>query len=130
MPYFIASQVIKKISQNAGNIHSNRILILGFTFKENCPDYRNTKIEDLCNELKEYGAKISIYDPIVNTKCYEDFKNLNFLKKQELKKYDTIILSVPHEEFKKFEIKKHLKKDGLVFDLKSFLPKNKINWKL
>ncbi len=126
MPDWIIQQVIKQIAHSDLKIKDLEILILGFTFKENCPDYRNTKVLDLVNSIKSYGAKPVIYDPKINT---EELKyNLGIeLEKNILdKKFKVIICAVAHKEFSSMNINQwqDLMADNcLLFDLKGIVPK-------
>ena len=122
MPRYIYSQIKKKLKKR-----SNRILILGFSFKENCPDFRNSKVVDIIKVLKKEN-KIDIYDPIINLSEVKKFFNFNFLKTINYKKkYDAIILAVAHEKFRKLKLNKKnylLTKQGFIYDVKSLLKKN------
>ena len=131
MGKYVAQEAIKKMIKKGLALFNSKILILGFTFKENCPDVRNTKVIDIYNELKSFELDVDIYDPVANV---EDVKkeyniNLTILKdEQELNKYSAIILAVAHDEFKKLNL------DNLtyrvIYDVKGVLPKNTIDSRL
>ncbi len=118
----VASEVVKLMISKDVKVKKAEILILGITFKENCPDIRNTKIVDVYHALKSYGVNIDIYDPwakqIEVTKEYDLNLNTNLYGK----KYDVIVLAVSHNEFKKMDLLRLKKSNGLVYDVKSFLP--------
>ena len=122
MPLYIANEIANKISLNKKNKTSNiQILILGATFKENCPDTRNSKVIDLYYELLKNNYHIDVYDPYIN----DSVLSKNFIKSRLINlssntKYDVVILAVGHNEFKKFDPKKVLKNDGFVYDIKGF----------
>ena len=130
MSSFVANKLIKMLIKQGVNIKNGKILILGITFKENCPDIRNTKIVDVYNELIDFGLTVDIYD-------YEADKDE---VKREYKidlvdnlssTYDGIILAVKHNKFLKIDLNKHKKdKNSVVFDLKGFFPKNVVNTRL
>ncbi|MBD1154567.1 nucleotide sugar dehydrogenase [Pelagibacterales bacterium SAG-MED21] len=122
MPYYVVNEIKKKIKNN----YKKNCLILGLSFKENCPDIRNSKVFELINEFKKLKIEVSGYDPIVDYKEVENKYNFRPLKKIRTgKKYDFVILAVKHSIFKKMEnsISKKLKKGGFVFDIKSYFKK-------
>ena len=96
------------------------VLILGITFKENCPDIRNTRVIDVINELETFGVKLDIYDPWADRKEVQDEFQKTLIS--EVKgKYDAIVLTVAHSEFKALNLTKHLKAAGVVYDVKGVL---------
>ena len=119
---FIAEKTVKLMIKNELNIKDSNILICGFTFKENCPDTRNTKVVDIVTELKEYGANISIFDPyvdasIVNTYAFSFIEN----PFNNMKKYDAIIITVAHEIFKQITMNEYysiLGAEKIIVDVK------------
>jgi UDP-N-acetyl-D-galactosamine dehydrogenase len=131
MGKYIASEVIKLMIKKEIKVKTSKILILGFTFKENCPDVRNTKIIDIYDELINYGTEISIFDPLANhaevKKEYNiTLSNLDVL--QDLTLFSCIIIAVAHDSFKKIEFKKSL--TNVIFDVKSYLDINLIDSRL
>ena len=118
----IAKDFISKIFQS--NFKSKRVLILGYTFKENCNDIRNTKVKDLFNSLKNKIKKIDIYDHLVIKSQINKKMSKFFINDIEYKKYHAIILAVPHKKFVKLGsegLKKFLKKNGKIYDIKHVL---------
>merc|ERR1711879_405823 len=104
MGKYIAEKTIKKMIKNDKKIKDSNILVLGVTFKEDCPDLRNTKVTDIYDELKEYGANIDIYDPWIDLeeeKKRFKYELLDYNPFKSEKKYDSIIIAVAHEQFKK-----------------------------
>ncbi len=123
--YWFFQEIIKILSNRGLIIKGLEILIMGFTFKENCPDIRNTKILDLYNHFISYGANPCIYEPNINIENMK--QSLNFKTKDELErsKYKVIVVALAHNQFKdisKNEWEKFIFDNTLIFDLKSFLP--------
>ena len=131
MGNFVASQIVKKMVFKDVPIKGSDALILGFSFKENCPDFRNTKVVDIYNDLISYGLIVDIYDPWVDKKeVFKQYKVSLLSKINQRKKYDAIILAVSHDEFLSLNIKKITKKSSVIFDIKGFLPKNEVTARL
>lgn len=131
MPAYIASEVIKLMIKKDIIINHSSILILGITFKENCPDVRNTKVVDIVKCLKEYDLNISICDPLANPKEVKHEYGLDiFNELPSSGKFDTIILAVPHQEFKNLDIKKYCKENSVIYDCKSYLDRNLVDSRL
>ena len=129
MAKFVASIIIKNILKIISDFSNFKILVLGITFKENCPDLRNSKVFDLCNELKEYNLVPDVFDNIVSKDDSHLLKNYNYfneLQQIQNKKYDLVVLAVPHNEYDFNFIKNKLNSNGFIFDLKGVLKKNKI----
>ena len=118
MGIYVANQVIKLMIKKGHKIEGSKVLVLGITFKENCPDIRNSRVIDVIEELKEFGCNIDIYDPWADTKEVEHEYNLKLIKELDTNKYEAIVLSVAHNEFKQLKLKT---KDNVVFDIKSIL---------
>ena len=131
---YVANQTIKCMNKKGVIVKNAKILILGITFKENCPDIRNTKIIDIYHTLKEYTNNITVYDPWANAETvFREYKielaksNLNNLKGQ----FDAILLAVAHNEFKNINIRSLLNKEtGVIYDVKGILPKEMIDARL
>lgn len=130
MGSYVASQVVKLMIRK--NIHVNRskVLILGITFKENCPDVRNTKVVDLISALKSYGTDITIYDPWANQEEVLLEYGLTSLKSIPNEKFDAIVLTVSHEEFKKIDLQSLKKERAIVYDVKTFFEEKFIDGRL
>ena len=124
MAFYFADQIKNKMIKKKINIKKANILIMGFTFKENCPDIRNTKVMDLINGISKYTSNIDIHDPWANKKNVKDEYNIKLIKKPVKRKYDAIILAVAHDEFKmisKKQIGNLGKKNHIIYDLKYLL---------
>jgi UDP-N-acetyl-D-galactosamine dehydrogenase len=126
---FVAQKVIKLINKRRILADDFSILILGFSFKENCPDFRNTGVYKLYKALIDYNVKVDIYDPVVDhTDVFEEYK-ISLIKTLEVGKYDAIIIAVGHNHFLNLNFSSLKKQpDSIVFDVKSFIRKNKLNF--
>ena len=121
MGAYVASQLVKAMTKKNIQVNSARILIMGFAFKENCPDVRNTKVVDIYRELLEYDCKVDIYDPWVGSQEALHEYGVQMLPEQLMQKYDGIILAVAHNQFKKMGIQKIRsfgKTKSILYDLK------------
>ena len=114
--------VIKNMIKSGFNIVNCKILIMGITFKENCPDIRNSKVVDIYNELIDYGSNVKVFDPYADKLNVKNEFGVDLLNKLPDEKFDGIIIAVPHEEFKKINIDLIKSKDSIVFDLKNIFP--------
>lgn len=130
MSTLVANKLIKMMIESELQLKGASILILGITFKENCPDIRNSKVIDVYNELKQFGFAIDVYDYEANPdEVLEEF-GLNTIKSIE-KKYDGILISVPHKKFLELDYNKLKKNESsIIFDLKGLLPRNLVNARL
>ena len=124
MGEYVASQVVKLMIKKGISINGAKLLMLGITFKENCPDVRNTKIVDVIAALKEYGIEITIYDPWANTEDVMHEYKLSTIKKIPIEKFDAIILGVAHNEFLHLEIDSLRNEKSILYDVKGILENN------
>lgn len=130
IPEFIVSKMVKLMIAKDIQIKSAKVLILGITFKENCPDIRNTKVVDVYRELLSYGVSVDIYDPWASEEEVREKYNLEIVKSLEGEQYSGIILAVAHNEFLKMDLGSLRKNNSIVYDLKAFLDKNLIDARL
>jgi len=131
MGEYVAEQVIKLMNKRGVLVKDAKMLLLGVTFKENCPDIRNTKVVDIYYALREYSNNITVYDPWANAgHVMEEYKVpiVNELPNDE--KYDVVILAVAHKEFLDIDIKALLNENGLVYDVKGILPRDVVDGRL
>ena len=130
MSTFVANKMIKMLIKAGKQIMGSKILILGVTFKENCPDIRNSKVADVHNELKEFGLEVDAYDYEADPAEVKEEYGINLIDLIK-EKYDGILLAVSHNKFSMINIES-LKKDSnsVVYDLKGFLPRNQVNSRL
>jgi UDP-N-acetyl-D-galactosamine dehydrogenase len=129
MGMFVANKVVKLLIQKGIAIKGAKALVLGVTFKENCPDIRNSKVVDIYRELNQFGLNVDIYDPHVDP--IEVKKEYNIEMSQLLAKYDAIVLAVAHEEFLNIDFNE-LKNnpESIVYDIKSVLDRKIISGRL
>ncbi len=134
MGAWIASQIVKLMIHKSLTIKDSKVLCLGITFKENCPDIRNTKAIDLITELKEYGCQVDIYDPLARPEeLHHEYgiSNYNKITDIENKKYSAIVLAVAHHQFKDLNLEIYKKDDStVIYDIKSILPTDIIDKRL
>lgn len=122
MGQYVASQVVKCMIKKGVNVNNAEVLMLGVTFKENCPDVRNTKIVDVVRALEDYGVKVSIYDPWANPVEVEHEYNLSCHSRLiEESKYDAIVLGVAHKEFLQLDLDSLKKNNAIVYDVKGII---------
>lgn len=132
---YVANQVIKCMNKKGVLVKDSKILILGVTFKENCPDIRNTKIVDIYHTLKEYTDNITVYDPWANPENVTHEYNIQ-LTREKLEdlanSFDVVILAVAHKQFQNMDIRSLLKdsQKGVVYDVKGVLDRNLIDARL
>lgn len=119
MGIYVASQIIKLMIKKGHTIESSKVLILGTTFKENCPDIRNSRVIDVIHELQEYGCHIDLYDPWADPTEVKHEYRLDMIESFEAAHYDAIVLAVAHNEFKDLDFS-HLA-DTVIYDIKSVL---------
>jgi len=127
IPTYIVNSIIKQLYKKGRSVETNKTLILGATFKEDCPDIRNSKVEDIFKELQEFGIDPQIYDPIADPKELQSLygkQNIIPLLTKEIQ-YDIIVLAVAHSGFKEIDIEKISNSNTVVFDVKAFYPLHK-----
>ena len=131
MPSFVAGKVVKLMIAKGHRVKNSNVLILGITFKENCPDIRNTKVVNINSELKQYGLKVDIYDPWANKEEVKDEYNIDLIDQIDNdKKYESVIVAVAHGEFISFNFEKYSKEGAVIFDTKSFIDRQFIDGRL
>lgn len=132
MGNYVAEQTVKCMNKKGVMVKDADILILGVTFKENCPDIRNSKVIDIYHTLKEYTDNITIYDPWATPESVaHEYQVVSTKDKSALKeKYDAVILAVAHNEFKKLDLKSLRKENSIVYDVKSVLDRSLIDGRL
>lgn len=128
MGAYVANQTIKAMNLKGVKVKDAKILILGVTFKENCPDIRNTKIVDIYHTLQEYTSDITIFDPWANQEAVKHEYDINIANNDlncHIGQYDAVILAVAHEQFTMLNVRNFLKdaNNGIVYDVKGILPR-------
>ena len=119
---YIASEVVKLMITKDVPIKNANVLILGITFKENCPDVRNTKAVDVINALNGYGVNITIYDPWANKEEVMNEYQLESIQKAPTRKFDVLVLTVAHKEFLDLDFNAIVNKNHVIYDVKNILP--------
>lgn len=130
---YVANQTIKCMNKKGVLVKDSKILILGITFKENCPDIRNTKVVDIYRSLEEYTHNITVYDPWADPARVENeygVKVTSHLSPFTSHLYDAVILAVAHDEFKSLDVKSLLKPNGVIYDVKGVLPRDIVDGRL
>jgi UDP-N-acetyl-D-galactosamine dehydrogenase len=131
MGLFVANKVIKLMIKKGHKIDGSNVLILGITFKENCPDLRNSRVIDIYDELKQFGIDVNVYDPHADKEEVLKEYNIELINELGLKKFDSIILAVAHNEFLDLEyssLKKSI--NSVIFDTKSFIDRKIVDSRL
>lgn len=130
MGAYVADQTIKLMLKKGIQVLNSNILILGFTFKENCPDCRNTKVADIVKALNEYNLNIDIYDPWASPAIAKHEYDIDITNDVPTSKYDAIILAVSHKEFAELDVKAFVNEKHVIFDVKGFLDKEMVDGRL
>ena len=131
MGAYVAEQTIKCMNKKGVIVKDANILLLGITFKENCPDVRNTKIIDIYHTLKEYTHNITIYDPWANVEHVNKEYGINIVNALPTGiKYDAVVLGVAHKEFMELDVKSLINDCGVIYDVKGILPRDLIDGRL
>ncbi len=121
MSQYVASEVVKQMLQNDLKVKNSKVLVLGFTFKENCPDVRNTKVVDVISNLEEYGTKVTVFDPWAKPEEVMHEYGLTTLQKIPEGKFEAVVLAVSHNEFTDLDLTKFLVDNGVIYDVKGVL---------
>ncbi|WP_170384460.1 Vi polysaccharide biosynthesis UDP-N-acetylglucosamine C-6 dehydrogenase TviB [Ruegeria atlantica] len=124
---YVVSQLVKRMMRDGINVARARVLVMGLTFKENCPDLRNTRVVDIIDELQDYGIAVDVYDPHVDNQAAHAEYGISMIKEPEDGIYDGIVLAVAHEEFRALDpeqIRSYGKEQSVLYDVKSCLPKD------
>lgn len=129
MGKYVATEVVKLMMRKGLQVINSNVLILGFTFKENCPDVRNTKVIDIYNELKNFDIEVEVYDPLASPENVKSEYGINISNQLPIKNFSAIILAVAHDAFKNLNIKSIIG-EGVVYDVKGVLPKKHVDSRL
>jgi len=127
---YVAEQVVKLMNLKGVMVKDAKVLILGITFKENCPDIRNTKVVDIFHGLQTYTHDITICDPFADKEAVKHEYQLDITHEIPQEQYDAIILAVAHNEFKKVDFKRLAKNPSIIYDVKGILPRDIIDGRL
>ncbi len=134
MGLYVASQVVRLMIQQGKSLPKSRILVLGFTFKENCPDVRNTRVIDVVQELRSYGAAVDVYDPWADPATVRHEYGLDLLRRAPARgRYDGIVVAVAHQQFRDLSVRQ-IRSWGrprhVLYDIKSLLPAAEVDARL
>jgi UDP-N-acetyl-D-galactosamine dehydrogenase len=130
MGEYVADRVVKLMLKKGISVLDSNILLLGFTFKENCPDVRNTKVIDIIHHLEQYNVQVTIFDPWANPDVARHEYGVEVVNQLPADAYDAAILAVAHNEFREMDIPSHLAANHVIFDVKGFLPREIIDGRL
>ncbi len=130
MGEFIANKVVKLMIHKNLTIKGSKVLVMGITFKENCPDLRNSKVIDVINELKEFELEVDVFDPQADADEVFHEYGLNLKQQSELIQYNAVIHAVSHKEFNQFNFQSIMNSNAVLYDVKSVLPKHMVDGRL
>jgi len=122
MGAYVANQVVKLMIKRGQKIEGSKVLVLGITFKENCPDVRNSKVIDIIRELKEFGTEVEVYDPWADKDDVKKEYGIKLIEEPKNCKYDAIVLAVAHHSFLTFDYQEMKNGSAVLFDVKGILP--------
>ena len=129
MGVFIANQVVKMMLRKGIPVKGSKCLVMGVTFKENCPDIRNSKVIDVIQELKSFGLQVDIFDPHADPEEVKEEYDIELIT-NVAKKYEAAVLAVSHHDFKTFPLHKYLLEPSVLYDVKGLLDKSKVDGRL
>ena len=130
MGEYVADQVVKLMLKRGIQVLNAKVLLLGFTFKENCPDVRNTKVIDIVKTLQSYNTNVTIYDPWASSEIVRREYGVDVTNQLPSEKYDAVILAVAHKDFEKLSVRDLTTDNGVVYDVKGFLKSDECDAKL
>jgi len=133
MANYVAGQVVKLMASHEILAKGSKVLVLGLTFKENCPDLRNSKVADVVRELKNYGAQVDVYDPWIDADEAEHEYGIRPIKKPKNGVYDAAVVAVGHKQFRELgiaNVRKTCKKNHVIYDIKYVFPAEKVDGRL
>jgi UDP-N-acetyl-D-galactosamine dehydrogenase len=130
MGAYVAKQVVKNMIHKGIVLKDAKVLLLGITFKENCPDVRNTKIVDVVAALQDYGLVVDIYDPWASAPEVQHEYGIKLIETPAHKAYDAVVLGVAHNEFKNLQFEVYTKPTAVVYDVKGVLDNTQIDSRL
>ncbi len=122
---YVVSQLVKRMMRDGINVAAARVLVMGLTFKENCPDLRNTRVVDIISELQDYGVTVDVYDPHADAAAAQQEYGISLIEQPETGAYDGVVLAVAHREFLALDpaqVRGFGKDQSVLFDVKSCLP--------
>lgn len=130
MGAYVANQTIKCMNKKGVMVKDAKILLMGVTFKENCPDVRNTKIVDIYTTLQEYTNNVTVYDPWANADVVKHEYGIDITTEPSHRKFDAVIMGVAHKQFLSLDVKSLVKEGGVIYDVKGLLPRDIVDGRL
>ena len=130
MGEYVATETVKHMLKKGIQVLNSDLLILGFTFKENCPDVRNTKVIDIYRALKEFNVNVTVYDPWANPAIAKHEYGIDVVNELPSQKFDACIAAVAHKKFEGLDVPTLLKDKHVIFDVKCTLPREIIDARL
>ena len=130
MGEYVAGETVKLMLKKGIQVLDSNIIILGFTFKENCPDVRNTKVIDIYKALQEYNVNATVYDPWANPDIVRHEYGIEVTNELPAEKFDAAILAVAHKKFEDLDVPTLLAEKHVIFDVKAFLDRNIVDGRL
>ncbi|MBK0384083.1 nucleotide sugar dehydrogenase [Pedobacter sp. SD-b] len=130
MGMFVANKLIKLMLKKEHRMTQSKVLILGFTFKENCPDIRNTRVIDIYNELIQFDLSVDVFDPWADAAEVENEYHIKLLNKIDLKNYQAVVITVAHQQFLELDYQTIKNNNGVIFDTKSVIDRNLVDARL
>ena len=129
MGVFVANKLVKLLIRKGHKIEGSRVLILGITFKEDCPDIRNTRVVDVYKELRDFGMQVDVYDPWASADQVTEEYGIPLVTTPD-GKYEAVVLAVAHRSFQQLTVSDFTNENSVIFDLKSTLPKDSVDSRL
>jgi UDP-N-acetyl-D-galactosamine dehydrogenase len=130
MGSYIANEIVRMMIKNNVTVKGANVLLLGITFKENCPDVRNTRVVDIIRELKSYDVNVTIYDPWANPGEVAHEYGIDTVTEMPKEQFDGVVLAVAHKEFTGYDWKQKVKPSGIIYDVKGCLKKADVHARL
>lgn len=130
MGYRVAGDVVKLMIKKGHRIEGSNVLIMGITFKENCPDIRNSRVIDVIKELQSFGCNVEVFDPWADKKEVLEEYGIDLKTKLDRKDYDSVVVAVAHDEFKEIDISSLRNGTGILYDIKAIIDKNVVDGRL
>jgi UDP-N-acetyl-D-galactosamine dehydrogenase len=133
MGLYVASEILKLMTAKKIHAKESRVLVLGLTFKENCPDLRNSKVVDVIRELEKFGANVEVHDPWVSSVEARHEYGIRTVREPKAGRYDAVVLAVAHREFRTLgieKIRRYAKKQHVIYDIKHVFPRGEVDGRL
>ena len=130
MGYRVAGEVVKLMIKNGQRIEGSKVLMMGITFKENCPDIRNSRVIDVIEELKSFGCNVDVYDPWADAEEVKHEYGIDLISTIDNKDYDGVVVAVAHDEFKNMDISSLRNGTGVLYDIKAIVDQNIVDGRL